>query len=88
MENYLQQPDDSNTSRNINNLKNAMENFPQKIKFSDSAPPYPVEQFTPQFILDIHKEVASGLMDEVGMNSALLPKRPGRIYDQKRFPNV
>lgn len=68
IEAYLQRPDASRTSLKVNNLKNAMKTlFLPNIKFSDCASQLPIEQFTPQFILDVHKEVASGLMNDVGI---------------------
>lgn len=65
VDDFMRIPDDTRTSYKINNLKKAVEVlFPQSFQFLLKLP---IEEFTPRFIKDIHKHVASGVIKDAGI---------------------
>lgn len=67
LEGFLRHPDDSRISIKVNNFNKAMNDLFQNCWFADGPSQLPIESFTPEFIQNIHKQVAADLVDSPGV---------------------
>lgn len=68
LEEYIKKPDDTRVCKKIINLKNALDKlFPNYFGFVDSPSRIDVEKFTPEFICELHEQVARDLLKDGGI---------------------